>query len=91
MSKFLKQAEIRRKMYLINEQSYKAFVKAYESKDDETKKIYDENAELYFSGKASKMSDDIDSIKKNVQFFFWITMISLIISFLGLLVVMAES
>jgi hypothetical protein len=82
-SEFLKQAEIRRKMFLINEQSYKVFVEAYESKNEESKKIYDENAELYFNGKANKMSDDIGSIKKNVQFFFWITMISLIISFIA--------
>ena len=90
-SEFLRQADIRRKIHLIDGYQYKAFVNAYKEKDEETKAIYDENAELYFSGKASKISNDIESIKKNVQFFFWITMISLIISFLGLIIVLAES
>ena len=90
-SEFIRQAAIRRKMSLINEQSYKAIVRAYKMKDEETKAVYDENPELYFSGRATNMSNDIESIKKNVQFFFWITMISLNISFLGLIIDLAES
>jgi hypothetical protein len=54
--------------------------KSYERKDDETKKIYDENAELYLSIRGNKIADDVESIKKNVQFYFWITIIGFAIS-----------
>ena len=87
----LKQAKIKRKMGLINEEQYNAVLKAHEMKGEDIKTKYEENPELYFRDNASKISDNIESIKKNVQFFFWITMISLIISFLGLIIVLAES
>ena len=87
----LKQAKIKRKMGLINEEQYNAVLKAYEMKGEDIKTKYEENPELYFRDNASKISDNIESIKKNVQFFFWITMISLIISFLGLIIVLTES
>ena len=66
-------------------------IKRFTSKKKNIKTKYEENPELYFRDNASKISDNIESIKKNVQFFFWITMISLIISFLGLIIVLAES
>ena len=84
-SEFLRQADIRRKIHLIDGYQYKAFVNAYKEKDEETKAIYDENAELYFSDKANEMGDNIKKIKNNVQFFFWITMISLIATIVILL------
>ena len=71
MSEFLKQAEIRTKLGLISRIYANVLIKAYEEKDDEIKKIYDENAELYLNNRENKMANDIKSIKKNLQFFFW--------------------
>ena len=83
MSEFLKQAEIRTKLGLISRIYANVLIKAYEEKDDEIKKIYDENAELYLNNRENKMANDIKSIKKNLQFFFWLTIISIVISVLA--------
>jgi hypothetical protein len=83
MSEFLKQAEIRTKLGLISRIYASVLIKAYEEKDDEIKKIYDENAELYLNNRENKMANDIKSIKKNLQFFFWLTIISIVISVLA--------
>jgi len=83
MSEFLKQVEIRRKFGLISQIYASVLTKGYEKKDDEIKKIYDENAELYLNNRENKMANDIKSIKNNLQFFFWFTIISIVISVLA--------
>lgn len=86
MSKFLNQALIRRKTHLITESEYRRYVKAYESKDEETKKIYNENAELYFSGRQN-LNKDISAIRNNVTFFFWLTIVSLVCGIINLITI----
>ena len=56
------------------------------------KEVYESlNREDKMLAEIQAQTRDIRNIKSNVQFFFWITMISLIISFLGLIIVLAES
>ena len=79
MSKFLNQALIRKTTHLITSSEYNNFVKAYEKKDEETKKVYNENAELYFNARQST-NNDISLIRDRVNFFYWVTIISFVLT-----------
>ena len=89
MSKFLNQALIRKTTNLITGSEYNRFVKAYESKDEETKKVYNENAELYFNARQTT-NNDISLIRDRVNFFYWITIISFVLTITSGIIVISQ-
>ena len=85
---FIKYIETQRELGIMGESQKRHFSQKYDKSSDDLKKVMDKNPESIINGFNEKgMKKTQDRILNNILFFFWLTIISIVISILATFII----